>query len=93
VGGIPPDDRSHRASTHCSNHLLHFVDPSTGVNTNGIGNLWKCMKDKFKHMHGTCDAHISSYLAEYMWYREHCSRDACIENTVATMRWRYQLPQ
>jgi len=28
------------------NHSLHFVDPGTGVNTNGIENLWKCAKDK-----------------------------------------------
>ena len=75
------------------NHSLHFVDPGTGVNTNGIENLWKCAKDKFKRMHGTCDAHISSYLAEFMWHREHGSRDACFENTVAMMRWRYPLPQ
>jgi len=47
------------------NHSLNFVDPGTGVNTNAIENLWKCAKDKFEHMHGTSDAHISSYLAEY----------------------------
>jgi len=44
-------------------------------------------------MHGTSDAHISPYLAEYMWHREYGSRYACFENTVAMMHWHYPLPQ
>jgi len=75
------------------NHSLHFVEPGTGVHTNGIENLWRCAKDKFKRMHGTSSAHITSYLDEFMWSRQYGGRDDSFENTVAMMRWRYPVPR
>jgi len=74
------------------NHSLHFVNPATGVNTNTVENMWRCAKDKFKRMHGTSQAHISSYLQEFLWRRQH-SREDCFESAVALMRWRYPVPQ
>jgi len=68
------------------NHSLHYVNPGTGVNTNTVENMWRCAKDKFKCMHGTSQAHITSYLQEFMWRRQH-SRDDCFESAVALLRW------
>ncbi|ESO03953.1 hypothetical protein HELRODRAFT_79698, partial [Helobdella robusta] len=70
------------------NHKYGFV-ASTGVHTNGIENLWKCAKDKFKQMHGTCDAHISSYLDEFMWQRGARDRDERFQRALELIRTYY----
>jgi hypothetical protein len=69
------------------------VEPGTGVNTNGIENLWRYCKDKFKRMHGTKDAHITSYVDDFLWHRRHGHRDECFNNAVELMRWRYPVPR
>ncbi|ESN91386.1 hypothetical protein HELRODRAFT_165415 [Helobdella robusta] len=48
------------------NHFITFRAVN-GVHTNEVENLWRCAKQKFKKMNGTCDAHIQSYLDEFMW--------------------------
>ena len=48
------------------NHSVAFVAPN-GVHTNGVENLGRCAKDKFKRMRGTSDELISSYLDEFLW--------------------------
>jgi len=46
--GIAKLDKSFK---HLSvNHSLHFVDPETGVHTNGIESMWRCAKSKIKQM-------------------------------------------
>jgi len=74
------------------NHSVNFVDPGTGLHTNSVENLWRCAKDKFKRMHGTSDAHIASYLDEFLWRHRHGSRDVCFNNAVELMRWHYPVP-
>ena len=50
------------------NHSVAFVAPND-VHTNGVENLWRCAKDKFKRMRGTSDELIASYLDEFLWHR------------------------
>jgi len=71
------------------NHSLHFVAPQSAVNTNAVENLWCCAKDKFKSMYGTSQAHITSYLDEFLWCRKYGTRDECFENAMQMMRWHY----
>jgi len=73
------------------NHSLHFVNPGTGVNTNTVENMWRCVKDKFKRTHSTSQVRITSYLQGFLWRRQH-SRDDCFESAVVLMRWRYPVP-
>ena len=75
------------------NGSLQFAAPGTGVNTNAVKNFWKCAKDKFKRMHGTSQAHVSSYADEFLWHRKCGARDECFENAVALIRWRYPVPR
>ena len=50
------------------NHTLHFVDPVTGVHTNGVEGMWQKSKSKFKSMYGATNRDmIPDYLAELMW--------------------------
>ena len=53
---------------HCHRKFFAFVSPN-GVHTNGVENLWRCAKDKFKRMKGTSDELIASYLDEFLWHR------------------------
>ncbi|ESO10446.1 hypothetical protein HELRODRAFT_183604 [Helobdella robusta] len=39
----------------------------SGVHKNGVENLWRCAKQKFKRKNGTCDAYVQSYPDEFMW--------------------------
>ena len=46
-------------SSHATvNHSLHFVDPSTGVQTQNVESYWATTKRKLKNMKG-CHAHSS----------------------------------
>ena len=50
------------------NHTLHFVDPVTGIHTNGVEGMWQKSKSKFKSMYGPTNREmIPDYLAEFMW--------------------------
>lgn len=49
------------------NHSRNFVDPDSGVCTNGVEGMWSRAKSKFKAMNGTSRVLISEYLSEYMW--------------------------
>ncbi|ESO02839.1 hypothetical protein HELRODRAFT_174268 [Helobdella robusta] len=69
------------------NHRYGFVAPN-GVHTNAIENLWKCAKDKFKRMHGTCDDHVSSCL-EFMWQRGIKDRDERFQTALELIRTYY----
>ncbi|KAJ4426953.1 hypothetical protein ANN_26752 [Periplaneta americana] len=48
------------------NHSENFVSPLTGVHNN-VECFWKNVKQKLKKMSGTCDAHVPSYMDEFMW--------------------------
>ena len=52
---------------HTVCHDRNFVDPETGVHTNGIEGLWSRAKSKIKTMHGTTRDPILEYIAEYMF--------------------------
>jgi hypothetical protein len=49
------------------NHNENFVDPVTGATTNHIERMWKSAKRKLKHMSGTSDELLPSYLHEFSW--------------------------
>jgi hypothetical protein len=50
-----------------ANHLLHFVDPSTGVHINNVKAFWCAVKRRFKIING-CNRHVmGSYLDEHMY--------------------------
>ena len=49
------------------NHSRNFVDPQSGVCTNGVEGMWSHAKAKFKAMNGTSRILIAEYLTEYMW--------------------------
>ncbi|ESN93921.1 hypothetical protein HELRODRAFT_147243, partial [Helobdella robusta] len=48
------------------NHSITFWAVN-GLHTNRVENLWRCAKQKFKTMNVTCNAHVQSYLDEFMW--------------------------
>ena len=49
------------------NHLVTFVNPTNGTDTQNIESYWNRVKTKLKRMKG-CHAHqLSSYLDEFMW--------------------------
>ena len=49
------------------NHSLHFVDPTTGVNTQTVESYWNRVKRKFKKMMGVSSAQLALHLDEFMW--------------------------
>ena len=53
------------------NHMLHFVDPATGVTTNRVEAMWQRAKAKFGAMYGlTNQEMVPDYLAELMWMQK-----------------------
>jgi hypothetical protein len=48
-------------------HERHFVDPETGVHTNGVENYWQRCKKRLKRIHGTNQALLPSHLDEFLW--------------------------
>ena len=59
------EDMDYNHRTVC--HDRHFVDPQTGVHTNGVEGMWSCAKAKVKAMHGTNRSFIMEYCAEFMF--------------------------
>ena len=49
------------------NHSLHFVNPSTGVNTQTVESYWNRVKTKIKQMKGVSSAQLPLHLDEFMW--------------------------
>ena len=49
------------------NHLLCFVDPGTGVNTQTVESYWNRVKTKFKRMMGVSSAQLALHLDEFVW--------------------------
>ena len=45
----------------------NFVDPITGVHTNGVEGMWSRAKSKIKAIHGTTRELILEYIAKYMF--------------------------
>ena len=62
------------------NHSEDFVDPSTGVHTNGIEGHWNVLKEKLPKQCYSIDR-IQAYLFEQMWRNKHKGRiwDAIFE--------------
>lgn len=54
------------------NHDLYFVDPKTGVHTNGIVSNWCAAKSHIKKMRGVSRNYLQTYLDEFCWRRKNC---------------------
>ena len=48
-------------------HDQHFVDPVTGVHTNGVKRYWSRAKQKTKDVYGSRLHMIPSYLDDFKW--------------------------
>lgn len=48
-------------------HADNFVDPVTGVHTNGVEAYWSRAKQKLKAVYGSRLHMVPSYLDEYLW--------------------------
>jgi hypothetical protein len=54
--------------THLTvNHDLNFVDPQSGVHTNGIESSWRAAKQPFKAANGVNRKYVQCYLDEISW--------------------------
>ena len=49
------------------NHSVHFLDPETGVHTNGIEGLWGRMKLFLRKKRGIPREQIPGYIDEFWW--------------------------
>ena len=59
-------------TTHSTvNHLLHFIDPGTGIHTQNVESYWNRVKGKFKRMKGVHEEIISLYVDEFMCRERH----------------------
>ena len=58
------------------NHTTEFVNSTTGVHTQNIESYWNRVKTEIKHMRGCHDHMLSSYLDEFIMWREHHGRTA-----------------
>ena len=63
------------------NRSIHFVDPSTGVHTQGIESTWAATKRMMrkKRVTGTSNSLFLTYLQEFLWRRhfQHHFRSHC----------------
>ena len=50
-----------------ANDSLHFVHPTTGVNTQSVESYWNRVKRKFKRMMGVTSHQLALHLDEFMW--------------------------
>ena len=78
-------------SSHQSvNHLIEFVNPTTGVHTQNIESYWNRVKIKIKRMRGVHDSMLSSYLDEHMWRERHGRTDSlALQHIIRDIRLRY----
>ena len=51
------------------NHSLHFVDPVTGVHTQGTEAMWSTMKRTMREERTMHSRLFETYLPELMWRR------------------------
>ena len=51
----------------CVIHQDNFVDPVTGVHTQGMESYWSMVKQKIKAVYGSRLHLVPSYLDEFMW--------------------------
>eukprot|EP00795_Rhopilema_esculentum_P011098 gene11098-19962_t len=58
---------NHRVVIHADN----FVDPITGVHTNGVEAYWSRAKHKLEAVYGSLDHMKPSYLDEFMWHKRY----------------------
>ena len=64
---VAPGTIIHSNQWAACNHLLHFVDLTTGIHTQNIEPFWERVKtDEGCHAH-----QIPSYLDEFMWRVRH----------------------
>ncbi len=59
------------------NHSLHFVDPATGIHTQGIESTWSQVKRMMRRegVMATSPELFQSYLSEFLWRRKPSGRD------------------
>ncbi len=74
---------------HRVNHSLHFVDPTTGVNTQTVESYWNKHKIRIKAMLGCKREFLDSYLQEFIW-RERFTNNT-FENLGSIMKLQYPL--
>ena len=51
------------------NHSLNFVDPATGVHTQGVESMWSCCKCLMREERTMHFKLFETYLPEFMWRR------------------------
>ena len=72
------------------NHSLHFVNPSTGVNTQTVASYWNRVKTKFKRMKGVSSAQLPLHLDEFMWRERYGqTADQAFTNVCADISTQY----
>ena len=71
------------------NHDLYFVDPKTGVHTNGVESIWGACKIPIKAMRGISRDYLSSYLDEFCWRRLYKDEFEVFEQMLCAISRRY----
>ena len=51
------------------NHSLNFVDPATGVHTQGVESMWSCCKRLMREERTMLSQLFETYLPKFMWRR------------------------
>ena len=82
------------------NHSLHFVDPTSGVNTQTVESYWNRVKTKFKRMMGVTSAQLALHLDEFMWRKRRgktasqAFNNVCadISTYIIMEKWQYICP-
>ena len=71
-------------------HDQNFVDPVTGVHTNGVEAYWSRAKQKIKAVYGSRLHMIPAYLDEFMWRERHGLASAhAFDNMLAVLAEHY----
>ena len=70
---------------HTVNHIENFVNPSTGVHTQGIEGCWNIVKKRMRRgSTANPDELLESYLAEGCWRRR--NKDNIFNNIIKGIR-------
>ncbi len=74
------------------NHSLHFVDPATGIHTQGIESTWSQVKRMMRRegVMATSPELFQSYLSEFLWRRKTSDRDP-FDTILNTIKEQYPL--